>query len=298
MTFFLNRDLNHLVVHATLHSLAWCFCGLFSAVFLLRVGLSLSAIFLASAAILVLRLALRPLVLIVALAIGLRFTLMLGTLLFAFQFPMLAFVHDVGWALGLFCVVAALGQVFYWTTFHAYYAALGDAETRGSQIGEREALGALAGIVGPAAGGVMLAEFGPCPAFLAAFAVEIVALAPLCFVSEPPVARRAPGSLYGSAKTGIWLFFSDGWIVSSSTTAWSIVMFRAAGTRYDTFGGLLAAAALAGALSGVLLGCFIDRGHALRLTWLNAAVLVGLVLKIDLRRAGGAVIAAASAPPC
>jgi MFS transporter, DHA1 family, inner membrane transport protein len=278
MTFFLNRDLNHLVVHATLHSLAWCFCGLFSAVFLLRVGLSLTEIFLVSAAILVLRLALRPLVLIVAPAIGLRLTLLLGTLLFAFQFPMLARVHGVGWALGLFCGVSALGQVFYWTSFHAYYSALGDAALRGSQVGEREALGALAGILGPAAGGIMLAAFGPWPAFLAAFAIEIAALVPLCLVSEPPVARRVPGSLYGGAKSGVWLFFSDGWIISSSTTAWSIVMFRAAGTRYDTFGGLLAAAALAGALSGILLGRFIDRGHALRLTWVNAAVLAGSLI--------------------
>src|ERR1700682_2499858 len=110
MPFFLNRDLNHLVVHATLHTLAWGFCGLFSAVFLLRVGLSLPEIFLACAAILVLRLALRPLVLMVAPAVGLRRTLMLGTLLYAFQFPMLAFVHGVGLALGLFCAVTAFGQ--------------------------------------------------------------------------------------------------------------------------------------------------------------------------------------------
>jgi DHA1 family inner membrane transport protein len=280
MTLFLNRDLNRLLAHATLHALAWCFCGLFSAVFLLRIGLSVPVMFLVLAAILVLRLALRPLVLMVAPALGLRLTVMLGTLLFAFQFPMLGFVHGVGWTLGLFCLVSAVGQVFYWTTYHAYFAAVGDAALRGSQVGDREALGALAGIVGPAAGGIMLAEFGPWPAFLAAFAIEIAAIVPLWRVSEPPIAREVPGSLYGGGKAGIWLFFSDGWIVSSSATAWSIVMFRAAGARFDTFGGLLAAAALAGALSGMLLGRFIDRGHALRLTWVNAAILAGsLILK-------------------
>jgi len=278
MTFFLNRDLNHLVVHATLHTLAWCLCGLFSGVFLLRAGLPLPAIFLVFAAILTLRLALRPLVLMLAPAIGLRRTLALGTLLYAFQFPMLAFVHGAGIALALFCVVTAIGQVCYWTTYHAYFSALGDTEMRGSQVGEREALGALAGILGPAAGGVMLAEFGPWPAFLAAFAIEIAAVVPLCFVSEPAIARKVPGSIYQAGQSGIWLFFSDGWIASSSITAWSIIMFRAAGARYDTFGGLLAAAALAGALSGMLLGRFIDRGHALRLTFANAAILAGSLI--------------------
>jgi hypothetical protein len=180
----------------------------------------------------------------------------------------------------LYCSLSALGQVFYWTSYHAYFAAVGDAELRGSQVGDREALGALAGILGPAAGGIVLAGFGPWPAFLAAFAIESAAIVPLLRVSEPPFAREVPGSLYDAGKSGIWLFFSDGWITSNSATAWSIVMFRAAGARFDTFGGLLAAAALAGALSGMLLGRFIDRGHALRLTQVNAAILAAtLALK-------------------
>jgi hypothetical protein len=280
MTLFLNRDLNRLLAHTTLHTLSWCFCGLFSAVFLLRVGLSAAEIFLVLAAILTLRLALRPLVLLAARVLGLRLTVMLGTLLFAVQFPLLGFVHGVGWALGLYCGVSALAQVFYWTPYHAYFAAVGDAELRGSQVGDREALCAFAGILGPAAGGLVLAEFGPWPAFLAAFVIETAAIVPLSRVSEPAIARGVTGSLYGAGKAGAWLFVTDGWITSSSATAWSIVMFRAAGARFDTFGGLLAAAALAGALSGMLLGRFIDRGHALRLTWANAAILAGtLILK-------------------
>jgi DHA1 family inner membrane transport protein len=280
MTFFLNRDLNHLVVHATLHTLAWCFCGLFSGVFLLRVGLSLPQIFLVFAAILTLRLALRPLVLMVGPAIGLRRTLMIGTLLFALPFPALALVHGVGVALGLYCVVAALGEVFYWTSYHAYFSALGDSELRGRQVAEREMLGALAGILGPAVGGIALAQFGPWPAFLSASAIHIAAIVPLAYVGEPTIARAVPGSLYAAGKSGIWLFFTDGWITASSATAWSIIMFRAAGARFDAFGGLLAAAALAGALGGMVLGRFIDGGHARRLTWVNAAILAGsLILK-------------------
>jgi hypothetical protein len=124
----------------------------------------------------------------------------------------------------------------------------------------------------------MLAELGPWPAFLAAFAIAIAAVLPLRYVSEPAIARQVQGSRDKAAKSGIWLFFSDGWIVSSSATAWSVLMFRAAGGRYDTFGGLLAAAAFAGASSGMLLGRFIDRGHAQRLTFVSAAVLAGSLI--------------------
>jgi DHA1 family inner membrane transport protein len=44
------------------------------------------------------------------------------------------------------------------------------------------------------------------------------------------------------------------------------------------FGGVLAAAALAGALSGMVLGRFIDMGHARRATWANAVTLAATVV--------------------
>ena len=68
---------------------------------------------------------------------------------------------------------------------------------------------------------------------------------------------------------------SDGWIYISSAIAWSLIMFQALNARYDAFGGTLAVAALAGALSGLVLGRFIDSGHARRATWVNAVILAG-----------------------
>ena len=70
MTFFTNRHINRLAVHRVLVSLAWSLAGIFFMVFLLRAGLPLAQIFLLAAAILAVRFALRPLVVIVASAIG------------------------------------------------------------------------------------------------------------------------------------------------------------------------------------------------------------------------------------
>ncbi len=294
MTFFANRDVNRLVVHATLNELAFCFSGVFSAVFLLRAGLTVPEIFLLFGAVLVLRLVLRPLVLIVAPAIGLRRSLVLGTVLQGVQYPTLALVHGVAPALVAYCAVSALGQVFYWTTYHAFFSALGDSELRGSQVAERQMLGTVADVLGPAAGGVMLAAFGPWPAFLTAFVIELIAVVPLLYVAEPVIARNAPAGVYAAAKNGFWLFVCGGWIFNCSATAWSIVMFRALSARYDAYGGLLAAGALAGALSGMLFGRFIDRGHALRLTWVNGAILAGsLIVKAICGEAPLPVIAVA-----
>ena len=280
MMFFANRHINRLAVHAALVSLAWSLAGIFFTVFLLRAGLPPAQIFLLAAAILAMRFALRPLVVIVASKIGLRRTLILGTFLSAIQFPAIVFVHGVGLALALFCVISSLSQVFYWTCYHVFFASLGDLEHRGKQIGARQALGALASVIGPAAGGIMLTNFGPWTAFGAAFAIQVTAVFPLLRIEEPKIIQPLPVGAFAAARMGILLFFADGWIQSGSATAWSIVMFQALAARYDDFGGVLAVAALGGALGGMVLGRFIDMGHARRSVWLNSVILaVGLILK-------------------
>jgi MFS family permease len=152
MSFFSNADINRLAVHSTLHQLGFGIAGAFISAFLLRAGLPPAQVFLAFAGVLGLRFALRPLVLVVVPILGARRTLVLGTLLFALQYPPLARVEGIGPALFLWIVVAALGQVFYWTCYHAFFAALRDRAARGRQLGMRQALLALANIAGPAAG--------------------------------------------------------------------------------------------------------------------------------------------------
>ena len=278
--FFANRDINRLAVHAALVSLAWSMAGIFFMVFLLRAGLPPAQIFLAISAILALRFALRPLVLVVASAIGMRRTLVLGTFLSAFQFPAIALVHGVDLALVVFCALSSIAQVFYWTCYHAYFGSLGDIDHRGKQLGARQALGAMAAVLGPVAGGIMLTSFGPWFAFGAAFAIQIAAIFPLLYVEEPKIAQPSPRGAFAAAKLGIQLFFLDGWIETGSGITWSIVMFQALDARYDNFGGVLSVAALVGALGGMILGRFIDMGHARRSVWLYAGILAaGFMLK-------------------
>ncbi len=294
MAFFANRAINRLAIHTALVSLAWSLAGIFFAVYLLRAGLPPAMIFLASAAILALRFALRPLVVIVALKIGMRRAFIFGTLLSALQFPAIARVDGVGAALLLFVIISALARVFYRTCYHAYFSSLGDVDHRAKQIGARQALGELAGVLGPAAGGILLSSAGPWFAFGAAFVIQLAAVFPLFGVAEPKIAQPAPPGAIAASKEGIRLFFMDGWIQSGAATAWSIVMFQALDARFDNFGGVLSLAALAGAVGGMALGRFMDMGHARRSVWLNAAILaIGLVLKSICGGSAGAVIAVA-----
>ena len=268
-----NRNLNRLAVHSALQQMAWGLLNGFSAVFLLHQGLSVSQIFLCFGGIIALRCAIRPAVLFSVHRIGLRSTLILGTSLYAAQGPLLASVHGVDFALFGYCVAAAVAQAFYWTSYHAIFAALGEADDRGSQVGWRELLIALAGAAGPAAGGAMLATSGPWLAFGAAALVECAAILPLPGVIEPKIALTAAPAAFSLYRRGIVLLGTDGWIFNISGWTWSLIMFQSLHARYGAFGGSLALLALIGAASGLVFGRLIDRGHARRATVINALTL-------------------------
>src|SRR5882757_1298037 len=178
MAYLRNATINLLNLHYGIHALAMNAGAAFFVVFLLKSGVPTPAVLATVAAILAGRFLIRPLVLVLARRWGLRPLVALGTLVSALQFPLLAEVHGVDSALLAACVVAALGDTFYWTTYHAYFASLGDAEHRGHQIGAREAIASLAAIVGPLAGGWALAILGARTAFAIVSMVQILSAIP------------------------------------------------------------------------------------------------------------------------
>lgn len=273
-------DVRRFALHVALGALAWGLSNAFSAVFLLRVGLAPARIFLVFAAVNALRFVMRPMVLAIAPVIGIRRTLIVGAAIMALSYPALALVDGVGIGLLAFVVASSLGQVFYFTTYHVFFAALNDGSRFGTQVGRFQALGIVAAVIGPAAGGLLLATHGPWLSFGVASLIAVAGILPLLGIAEPKVARQTPPGAYAAAKTGVRLYFTDGWIQVSLTSAWSIVLFEALHDRYESYGGTLSLAAFTAALGGMVLGSLIDGGHARLIAWINAGVLaIGLLLR-------------------
>jgi hypothetical protein len=177
------------------------------------------------------------------------------------------------------CLVAALGDTFYWSSYHAYYAALGNHEHRGSEVGAREALAALVGIVSPLVTGWALVAFGPRVAFGATAAILLFGALPLFWTPDVVVVRRAPGA-YRAAIPGMKLFLADGWIAAGYFFVWQIALFLSLGESYVGFGGALALAALVGAVAGLFLGRLIDAGHGQRaVSFAIGALVITTVLR-------------------
>jgi len=182
-------------------------------------------------------------------------------------------VRGLGPALLTLCLIAALGDTLYWSSYHAYYAALGNHEHRGSELGAREAIAALVGIVSPLVTGWALVAFGPRAAFGATGVVLLLAALPLLLTPDVRVVRHAPGA-FRAAIPGMKLFLADGWIAAGYFFVWQIALFLSLGQSYVAFGGALALAALVGAVSGLLLGRLIDAGHGQQAVSYAVGVLV------------------------
>ena len=263
MAFLRNTTVNLLNLHYGIHVIALGGGGAFFAVYLLKAGVTAPMVFASIAVILLGRFVIRPVVVPLAVRWGLRALTVAGTVLAALPYLLLAEVHGVDAALAALVVTSIIGDTLYWTAYHAYFAALGDDEHRGQQIGMREAISAVVGIVSPLATGWLLVTFGPRAAFGAAATMTALSALPLFWTPEVTIARHVPGALKAGWR-GTLLFAGDGWIAAGFAFAWQIALFLSLGESFVAYGGALAFAALAGAIGGLVLGRHIDAGHGKR----------------------------------
>jgi len=263
MAFFGNRTINLLNLHYAIHSIAMTGAGAFFAAYLVKAGVPVPGVFTTFAAILAGRFVIRPAIVGLAARHGMRLLIILGTLLNAAQYPLLAVVHGVGAPLYALIGLGAVADTLYWPCYHAYFARLGDDDTRGQQVGVREAIAALIGVISPLATGALLVGFGPQVAFgVGALAVAASAL-PLLYTPEVPIEKSVPHA-YREAIPGVLLFAGDGFIGGIYLFVWQVALFLSLKQNFMTFGGALAIAAVVGAAAGMMLGRHIDGGKGRR----------------------------------
>jgi len=277
MAFLANDAIRRVNLHSGIHALAQSGGFVFFVVYLVRSGVPVPMALGAMAVILAVRFMMRPAILPLARAWGIKPLLLLGTVAMAAQFPLLAEVRGTGAALARLCFVTALGEIFYWPTYNAYFAAIGDAEHRGHQMGVREALVSVAGILAPLLGGWALVALGPRPMFAAVAAIQVLAAIPLIGAPNVAVTDKAPGA-FRAARLGVILSASDGWFDACFIFVWQIALFLSLGESFSAYGGAMALAGLAAAALGLTLGPRIDRGQARSTVAIAYASLASIVL--------------------
>ena len=277
MAFLRNDAINRVNLHTGIQALAQGAGGIFFLVFLLKAGIAVPQVLLAMAAVVTGRFVLRPAILPLAKRWGIKPLLVFGTLCLAVQYPILAMVDGVGPMLLVLIVVVAVGDVFYWPSYHAYFAALGDAEDRGQQVGAREALAAVVGILAPLVGAWAFVTLGPGATFAAAGLVQAAAVLPLIGVTNVLVKEAAPGTLR-AARLTVALLAIDGWFAAGFFFVWQIALFAALGGNIPAYGGAMALAGLFGAAGSLFLGRIIDLGHGRRAVTIGYGVAAVIIV--------------------
>lgn len=279
MSFFRNDAINRVNLHYGVQQLAQGAGGVFVFVFLLKAGVPTPLVFCALAGMVATRFVLRPLVLPLAQRFGLRATLIAGTVGEAGTFLFLPLVHGPDLALAAMVLAGAVGSVLYWTSYHAYFATMGESEHRGGHVGVREAIASIAGIVAPLVGGWALVTAGPWVAFYGAAVLQVASALPLLGAPRVEVPAEAPGG-FRAARQGAALFATDGWFAASYYYVWQVALFVTLGESFGGYGGAMALAGLVGAACSLTIGRMIDLGHGRRsLAVAYAAAGVVVVIK-------------------
>ena len=292
MSFFANDALNRANVHVAIAALAQHAGGVFVFVYLLKAGVSAPLVLCTLAGMTAARFVIRPLVLPLGKRIGVRRILILGTILEAITYVLLPHINGPGMMLFWLIALSSIGSVFYWTCYHAYYAGLGDDEKRGEQVGGREAIIALVGIVAPLLGGFAIVTAGPHLAFYCVAVVQVCAAFPLIGARDVSIAHESLPQrrdvLFGAV-----LYAVDGWFAASFIHVWQIALFVTLGETFTNFGGAMALAGFVSALMSFGIGKMIDLGHGRRsvLIAYGMAALAVCLQAATLPIPGGAVAA-------
>ncbi len=263
MAYLSNDVVNRANIHTGLQTAAAASGGAFVFAFLLKQGFSLAQALALISGIMAGRFALRPMLIPLGVRFGIKPLLLTGTLVGAALYPILSLIHGVSLVVIGCAFVAALSDVFYWTSYHAYFASIGDAEHRGHQIGAREALGATFCVIAPILGAWSLVNYGPTWTFVAVGLLQASAALPL--IGAPNVAVARAASLPpASVRLGVTLYLMHGWFDACSVFVWSLALFVSLGEDYGSYGGALALAGLAAVVGALWLGRQVDKGGGAR----------------------------------
>lgn len=275
MSFLNIGAVNRVHTHYAIQAFAAAAGGIFILAYLLKAGVPVPVALLFQAGVVALRFLLRPLTLPLAKRFGVKPLLMAGAVIAGVDYPLLTLVDGPGPMLWALCAFSSIGYLLYWLCYHAYFAALGDADDRGGQIGVREAAVALVGIIAPLMGAWGLTTLGSAPTFWLVGIVQALSVVPLIGLPNVPVKGQVEGPA-GATRLGLGLMVADGVFASAYHYVWLIALFVALGESYVAFGAAWALAALIGAVSGMVLGRHVDMGHGRRSTWIayGAAAIV------------------------
>jgi len=269
---FTNKNINLLTLHSGIWRFADNILTVFSAIYLLSLGISFPVVALVIVCSIIFRLLTRPLSLLLSNKIGLKKALILGVLIGSGLFLVLGKVSGFNYWLLFYGLYTALYDITYWLPYHSYYAIAGDEEKRGKQVGTQLGTVAIFQILAPIAGGLIITHLGYWPLYLSATIITLVSSIPLFFIKNISlgIPLNFKEAFKNIDKRGMLMMMGDG-ILYIHKFIWTIVLFNLVG-NYVVFGGLKTFELLITTVMAVVLGYLLDKGKGKKI------IVIGLLV--------------------
>ena len=280
-----------LTAHYVIRSLAMSLAGGFVGAYLLRLGFSLAAAVAIYAGLYLARFVIRFATALIVRRIGVRRALLVGATLGALQFLPLIHADRPIWLIA-WIITVCIGECIYFPVYHAASAVCGGDGQRGRQIASRLFGGTTVSVIGPLAGGALLADAGAIAGFGLASVICLASVLPLLRLGEVdvgplPSIRQAARVV---DRTGITVLVADGWMSASMSIAWSMILFASLDCSFGSLGAANCLAAVVGALVGLVCGRGIDQGKSEQILHF---VVAGLLAGVALRASAAWIVAMA-----
>jgi hypothetical protein len=268
-----------------LHSALWSFGNktitIFGPIYMLQLGVSLPVVALIWGLSYVGRFLLRPLSLVLVQKIGLKKSLIIGTVVYAGILPAIYQVQGIGWWMWFLVLYLAVSDILYFLPYHALYAGIGDHADRGKQLAARGILQLLFATAAPIVGSILAATFGFKATYIGGVLALIAAAVPLCFI--PDFTSNLTMGLRQAYRSidfrGFWIMLGDGFKVQVEGFVWVVTIFFLANNLIN-FGWLVALETFLVTILLVVLGRLIDGGKGKKIFLLGS---VGLCIMFLVR---------------
>jgi len=260
-TVLSNKDINLFNLHCGLWSFGYKIITIFGPIYMLQLGVSVPVVALIWGFSYVARFLLRPLSLFFVQRVGLKISLMIGTVVFAGILPITYQVHGVSWWMWLLVVYLAISDVLYFLPFHAFYAGAGDQADRGKQLATKAVLQLLLATAAPIVGGILAATLGFKATYLAGALALVGAAIPIWFMADfqgntTMGFRKAYRSI---DFRGFWIMLGDAFKVQVEGFVWVVYIFFLAANLID-FGWLIGLQTFLATVLLLVSGRLIDGG--------------------------------------
>lgn len=218
------------------------------------------------------RFLIRPFAIPIIDKLGLKKSLIIGTILYAGLFLVLYNIHHIGLWLWILIAYHAISDIAYFLPMHSFYAAAGDHDDRGRKMAMREVLALSFGTAAPIIAGIVAAKFGFGVLYILATLLMLLAVVPLFFTDN--FNGNQPMSFSEAWRSidfrGFGMMLGDGIKVQAEFFVWAIYIFFVTANLIH-FGWLLGLNTFLLAVLYLVLGKMFDEGRG-KSIWLIGAI--------------------------